>query len=101
MSDVGNCLTGNNQRSKKLTKEDKKKKIEDKRLAKKQRVKEMFDNEYDKATKGDGQENKFDARKAELDVQAKVLNHLYPLYFFVDDDWLTVISRTVMQMGFG
>lgn len=63
---------GNNQRSKKVTKEDRKKKIEEKRLAKKQRVKEMFNAEYDKATNGDGPENKFDSRKAELDLQAKV-----------------------------
>ena len=66
-------MLGNNQRSKKLTKEDRKKKIEEKRLARKQRVKEMFDAEYDKATNGDGAESLFDARKAELDIQAKVV----------------------------
>lgn len=67
-------VLGNNQKSKKLTKEDRQKKIDDKRRAKKQRIKEMFNSEYDKVTSGDGAENRFDSRKAELDIQAKV-NH--------------------------
>lgn len=46
--------------------------MEEKRNAKKARIKQMFDQEYDKATQGDGAESLFDARKAQLDDQARV-----------------------------
>lgn len=49
--------------------------MEAKRLAKKQRIKEMFDAEYDRLADGDGPETFFDQRKAELDAQAKVTTH--------------------------
>ena len=55
-----------------MTKQERKAKTEEKRAAKKSRIKEMFDKEYDNATRGDGAESLFDSRKAELDAQARV-----------------------------
>lgn len=65
-------FSGNQQKSKKISKEERRKKIEEKRLAKKQRIKEMFDAEYDKATDGDGADSHFDSIKANFDKQANV-----------------------------
>ena len=50
--------------------EERKKKMERKRLEKKQRLKKMFDAEYDDATGGEG--TYFDSLKAEMEQQAQV-----------------------------
>ena len=50
--------------------EERKKKMEQKRLEKKRRLKEMFDAEYDAAEAGEG--TYFDSLKAEMEQQAQV-----------------------------
>ncbi len=51
--------------------EERKKKMEEKRIAKKQRLKAMFDAEYDDKEGEDG--TYFDSLKSEMEQQAQVL----------------------------
>lgn len=82
---ASNWFLGNNQKSKKLTPQERKAKIEQKRLAKKQRIKDMFDSEYDRQTHGDGEENFFDGRKSKLRAQAEVCVVAFVFYLYLGD----------------
>ena len=55
--------------------EERKKKMERKRIEKKRRLKEMFDAEYDGAEGGEG--TYFDSLKAEMEQQAQVNRKKY------------------------
>lgn len=61
----------------------------------------MFDQEYDKATRGDGAESLFDSRKAELDAQARVgLNQYWaPGQLFKSNDmWQCHIQQSTFDI---